>query len=175
MSEVYNKKTQKDLELKKDFLALKPLLWNLKQEERTVNNKIKSNINNLNIDFKSSFVMFSKKQSYKSYSIVGLMTTFNRRTKYYVLDLSLLLDVWYNNSTLISKSKLLSYDILIIHGTGSAWQAENKKDALIELASIRKTMRKLTWLFIEQSTQQEFNNVYPEVCSSFGKTYNSEY
>lgn len=175
MSEVYSKKAQEDVELKRDFLILKPLLQNIKVEEKSVYSKVKSKIKNLDIDFKTSLVMFSNKQVYKSYSIMGLMTSFNRDVKYYVVDLSILLDVWYNHSTIIDKSKLLSCDVLIMHGFNSSWQAENKKDALIELVSTRKTIGKLTWLFIEQSKSSEFNKLYPGVTKAFGKTYNSEF
>ena len=175
MSIIYDKEKKKELELKRDALALKPLLWNLRTEEKGVYNKVKSNINNLNINFKNSFIIFSKNQIYKSYSIAGLMKSFSRNTRYYVLDLSILLDVWYNNNALINKSKLLNCDILILHGTGASWQAENKKDALLELVSIRRTMGKLTWLYIEQTNPQEFDVLYPGVSASFGKTHRSEY
>lgn len=175
MGKVYSDKDMKAISLKRDLIILKPLLSNIKEEEKTVYSKVLKNIDTLDIDFKKSFVMISKKQIYKSYSTLGLMKYFNKNTKYFVLDLNILLDVWYNSSILINKSKLLNCDILIIHGPANTWQATNKTDALLELASIRKTMNKITWLYIEQSTLEDFEKNYPGVASALGKTYRSEF
>ena len=103
------------------------------------------------------------------------MKYFDRNTKYEVIDLAFLLDIWYNNSEILDKNKILSCDILIIHGSSSINQASNKANALIELSEIRKTMRKITWLFIEGTTAQEFNTYYPGVTKSIGKTYYYEF
>lgn len=175
MSEVYSKASKKDLELKRDVVALQQLLQNIQIEEKNSLDNIKNNYKKLHIDFTQSFIMFSQSQVYKSYSIIGLMTAYNRYTKYYILELAFLLDIWYQNSSLVDKSRLLDCDILIIRGVNSSWQAENKKDALIELINIRKSMGKVTWIFIEGATKEQFDTIYPGVSNNVYRTYNSKY
>lgn len=174
MGSVYDRKAQKNLEAKKDFLALKPLLWNIKEEEPEVHKKIKSSLSKVDLNFKKSFMVISKQQVYKSYSITGLMLAHDRKTKYYVLDLSLLLDVWWNSSALINKSKLLDCDILIVHGVDSTWQANHKIESMLELISIRKTMSKITWVFIEQSSSV-LNEAYNELIGALDNCHYSNY
>ena len=82
MGKVYSDKDMKAISLKRDLIILKPLLSNIKEEEKTVYSKVLKNIDTLDIDFKKSFVMISKKQIYKSYSTLGLMKYFNKNTKY---------------------------------------------------------------------------------------------
>ena len=171
-NEIYNKKMKKELELKRDAYKLQPLLHDIGIEQVS-KNKVQNLKTNDDINFSKSFIMFSQKQIYKTYSVVGLMKCFNHNTKYFVLDLSLLLDVWFNSSLLINKSNLLNCDVLIIHGHAESYQAEHKSIALKELFSIRKTMNKITWLYIEGTNKQEFNTLYPEVVSSIGNCYNS--
>lgn len=171
---LYSKKDINNLNINRDKYILQPLLWNLEDEEKIPLNKLK-NTTNLHIDFSKSFLIVSNKQIYKTYSIIGLTNYHTRNTKFYVLDLAMFLDVWYNNSLDINKDKLINTDILIIHGLADPMNSEYKATALIELASIRKTNQKLTWLFIEDITIQEFEKLYPNVTKSFGKVYRSEF
>lgn len=175
MSKVYSNRDMKSINLKRDLIILKPLLDNIKDEENKVYSKLIKDLDNLDIDFKKSFIMFSKGQVYKSYSTLGIMKYFDKSVKYFILDLNILLDIWYNNSILIDKSKLLNCDILIIHGVATKWQATNKSDALKELVSIRKTMNKLTWLYIEKTSKDDFEEIYPDVTTTLNKTYRSDF
>lgn len=176
MSKNYNLYSNKEivnLNINRDKVILKPLLWNLEEEEKIPLNKLK-NTKNLNIDFSKSFFISSKNQIYKTYSIIGLTNYYNRNTKYYILDLALFLDIWYNNSD-ISKNELLNPDILIIHGLADPMNAEYKASGLIELMSSRKTNQKITWLFVENISTKDFEKLYPNVTKSFNKVYNSEF
>lgn len=171
---LYSKKDIAKLNLKRDKQILQPLLWNLEDEEKIPLNKLK-NTTNLHIDFSKSFLISSNKQIYKTYSIIGLTNYHTRNTKFYILDLALFLDIWYNNSLDINKDELINPDILIIHGLADPMNSDYKATALIELASIRKTKQKITWLFIEGTTIEEFEKLYPNVTKSFGKVYHSEF
>lgn len=177
MSLVYNKKDQKDINRIRDLQVLKPLLLNIQEQEKAVVSKMKKKEkqDSLDIDFTKDFVIFSNKQIYKTYSIIGLMKNFNRNIKYYTLELDYLLDIWYHSSTTITKDDILNCDLLIIHGELSTWQVSNKAVALKELVNIRKTMNKITWLYMEQTNLQEFEEYYPKVTNAFGKSYRSEF
>ena len=91
--------------------------------------------------------------------------------KYSIIDLSILVDIWFNNSNLIDKSSLLTGDILIIHGKGISYQSETKATVLIELISTRKTLGKVTWVYIEDTDLEQFNNLYPGVSGALSNYY----
>lgn len=97
------------------------------------------------------------------------MNNFDRTIKYQLIDLSNLLDIWYQSSTVVPKDKLIFSDLLIIRGRDDEWQIENKKLALIELVEIRKMKNKLTWLFMEGFTIESFKKEYPGVDKAFGQ------
>ena len=75
----------------------------------------------------------------------------------------------------MTKDDILNCDLLIIHRELSTWQVSNKAMALKELVNIRKTMNKITWLYMEQTNLQEFEEYYPKVTNAFGKSYRSEF
>ena len=103
MSNLYNKEEEKALNIKRDAYKLKDLLYNIKEEENNLVEKIQqkgadfiySKIKN----FKSSFIIVSKNQVYKTYSLVGIMKNYNKNVKYTILDIAFLLDVWYDHSS----------------------------------------------------------------------------
>ena len=97
------------------------------------------------------------------------MNNFDRTIKYQLIDLSNLLDIWYQSSTVVPKDKLIFSDLLIIRGRDDEWQIENKKLALIELVEIRKMKNKLTWLFMEGFTIEKNKKEYPGVDKAFGQ------
>lgn len=167
--EVYSKDEIKNIKDKREVKALSTLLCNIKEEESLVIPHIK--LKKSKFKYNQSFLALSNIQIYRTYSIYGIMKYFNLGTKYRVIDLALLLDIWFNNSQLINKSELLKYDILIIHGKAIEYQAPTKATALIELISVRKTLNRLTWLYMEDTTMKHFNDLYPGV----GKTLSNHY
>ena len=166
---IYSKKEINDIKFKREIKALSPLLSNINDEEKLVVNKVKRKRPTIN--YKQSFLVASNIQLYKSYSIAGLTKDYTTNTKYFILDIAMLLDIWFNNSQLIAKSSLLKYEILIIHGKAIEYQSETKATALIELISSRKTLNKLTWLFMEETNLESFNNLYPGVSSTLANKY----
>lgn len=172
MSNVYTKKKLKEIELKRDVQILEPLLWNI-AEEGDIFKSVRYSIKDHNS--KSSIIVFSDKQVYKTYSILYLIKDFDRTVRYYILDFAMLLDSWWNNSTVIKKEELLDYDVLIIHGSSSIVQAEYKATALKELISTRKTLRKFTWLFIEGIDKEYFDKKYEGVVPMFDLKISSKF
>ena len=177
MGQVYSKKDQKDINKIKDLQVLKPLLVNIQEQEKSIVSKMKrkDKQDTLDIDFSKDFIIFSNKQIYRTYSTIGIMKTFNRNIKFDIIDLDYLLDVWYNSSGLVTKDSILNCDLLIIHGELSLWQLKNKEFALKELINIRKTLNKITWLYIEQADEKKFVEYYPKVINLLGKSYKSEF
>ena len=177
MGQVYSKKDQKDINKIKDLQVLKPLLTNIQEQEKAIVSKMKKKDKQetLNIDFNKDFIIFSNKQIYRTYSIIGIMKTFSRNIRYNIIDLDYLLDVWYNSSGLLTKDAILNCDLLIIHGEPSLWQLNNKVMALKELITIRKTLNRKTWVFIEQANEKKFEEYYPKVINMIGNSYNSEF
>jgi len=161
MGKLYSDKETKKLQRKREIYALAKLLFNIQEEESIVISKVKNRAPNF--DFNQSFLAISNIQIYKSYSISGIRQNFKLDIKYLVLDIAMLLDIWFNNSSFMEKSSLLKCDILILHGKAITYQAETKSIALIELISSRKTLGKLTWLYMEGTTLENFNNIYPGV------------
>lgn len=170
MSELYTEEYKKQLALKRDLVVLKPLLNNIRKEEDKAINKIKED--KVKIDFTKSILVVSNIQVYKSFSLQGLLSKFNRNTKYSVLDLSQLLDVWYNNSTMIDKSSLLIYDVLIIHGIVNTMSIEAKDIALQELLSTRQTSTKITWIYLEDTNNLDLKELFPRTSKSVNAVYN---
>ena len=170
MSKIYNKNYYDKLQLTKEAQVLKPLLLNIKIEEKKIPEFIMEGKISLNFDFKRPFILCSTNQVYKTVSIYGIVNNFDRTVKYQFIDLSNLLDIWYQSSTIIPKDSLLFTDILIVRGRDDEWQIENKKLALIELVEIRKMKNKPTWLFIEGLTLESFKELYPGVDKAFGQT-----
>ena len=166
---IYSKDEINNIKFKREIKALSSLLSNINEEEKSIVNKVKRKKPNIN--YKQSFLITSNIQLYKTYSILGLTKDYTINTKYFVLDLAMLLDIWFNNSQLIAKSSLLKCDILIIHGKAIEYQAGTKATALIELISSRKTLNKLTWLFMEDINLENFNNLYPGVSSTLVNKY----
>ena len=179
-----------DILLCRNILPLKPLLTNITLEEKSIYKKVfkqhskKSEdseesedtgkeIKKLNYNFSKSFILFSKNQVYRTLSIYGLITQFNKNTKYRAIDLAILLNIWYNENAEIKKSDLLKDDVLIIHGKGSPLASVNKAEALVEILSTRKTLNKVTWIYIEESSLDEFDTKYPGVLTEVKSIYNS--
>lgn len=169
MGKVYNKSYYDKLQLIKDAQVLKPLLLNLKIEEKKIPEFVMEKKIPLNFDFKRPFILCSSRQVYKTISIYGIVNNFDRTVKYQFIDLSNLLDIWYQSSTIIPKDILLSTDVLIVRGREDEWQIENKKLALIELVEIRKMKNRPTWLFMEGLTLESFKELYPGVDKAFGQ------
>lgn len=166
---IYSQKEINNIKYKREIKALSPLLNNINEEEKSVVNKVKRKKPNIN--YKQSFLVVSNVQLYRSYSIIGIRDYFKLNTKYFILDLAMLLDIWFNNSQLIAKSSLLKCEILIIHGKAIEYQAGTKATALVELISSRKTLNKLTWLFMEDTNLENFNTLYPGVSSTLTNKY----
>ena len=169
MGKLYSDKEISALKRKREIYALAKLLINIKEEEPNVVPIVKRKTPNLN--FNQSFLALSNVQIYKSYSIAGIMKHFKLDTKYLVIDLAMLLDIWFNNSSFMEKSSLLKCDILILHGKAIEYQAETKATALIELISSRKTLGKLTWLYMEEVTLDKFNDLYKGVSGTLSNQY----
>jgi len=168
-------KDKKTIEIGRDVIYLRPLLFNIRQEEGNICNNVFNKDTKVEIfyDFKKSFILFSNNQVYRTLSVYGLVTRFDKSTKYSVLDLSILLNVWYNENNDIQKSDLLRNDILILHGKNSTVACERKAEALIELISARRTFNKITWIYIEGSTSDDFDTNYKGVTSEIKTIYNS--
>ena len=166
---VYNKKEIEEIKLKREIKALSTLLVNINEEEPLVLDKIKTKKPNIN--YNQSFLLLSNIQVYKTYSILGIAENFKLNTKYFVIDIGMLLDIWFNHSNLIDKSILLECDILIIKGKAISFQADTKATALIELVSSRKTLNKITWIYAEDTTLDSFNTLYPGVSDIVNNKY----
>lgn len=172
MSNIYKDDFKKSLSLKRDFYVLRSLLVNIKTEEPEAIKFVKKyNYNIPTIDFNDSFIVTSEHQIYRSISVVGIMKNFNKSVKYRVMDLALLVDIWYNQSNIFSKSELSDIDILIIHGKPFKKSAEQRTECLSELIGIRKTRNKKTWMFIETKDPNEFKTYYPGIVEYFNQQY----
>lgn len=169
MGKLYNNKDIKKLHRKREIYALAKLLFNINEEEPNVIPLVKNKVPQFN--FKQSFLAISNVQIYKSYSIAGIKANFKLSTKYLIVDLAILVDIWFNNSSLVEKSSLLRCDILIIHGKPTSHLAETRATALIELISSRKTLGKITWIYMEEITLEKFNDVYPGVSGTLSNQY----
>ena len=169
MSKLYTKSYFEKLQLIKGAQVLKPLLLDLKIEESTVPEFLMSGKLSITVDFKRPFIICSSSQIYKTISVYGIVNNFDRTVKYQSIDLSSLLDIWYQSSTIIPKDKLLCLDIVIIRGRDDKWLIENKKRALVELVEIRKMRNKPTWLFMEDMTIDKFTELYPKMVENFGQ------
>lgn len=167
MGKIYNKSYYDKLQLTKEIQVLKPLLLNLKKEEEKISKLVSSEKITFSLDFKRPFIVCSTSQVYKTISIYGIMNNFDRTIKYQFIDLSNLLDIWYQSSTVVPKDKLIFSDLLIVRGREDEWQIEYKKLALIELVEIRKMKNKPTWLFMENLTTKDFKELYPGVDEAF--------
>ena len=167
MGKIYNKCYYDKLQLTKEIQVLKPLLLNLKKEEEKISKLVSSGKITFSLDFKRPFIVCSTSQVYKTVSIYGIMNNFDRTIKYQFIDLSNLLDIWYQSSTVVPKDKLIFSDLLIVRGREDEWQIEYKKLALIELVEIRKMKNKPTWLFMENLTTKDFKELYPGVDEAF--------
>ena len=167
MGKIYNKSYYDKLQLTKEIQVLKPLLLNLKKEEEKISKLVSSGKITFSLDFKRPFIVCSTYQVYKTISIYGIMNNFDRTIKYQFIDLSNLLDIWYQSSTVVPKDKLIFSDLLIVRGREDEWQIEYKKLALIELVEIRKMKNKPTWLFMENLTTKDFKELYPGVDEAF--------
>lgn len=167
-------KSDEEISLIRNAVPLSKLLHNISNEEASIYKNInEESIQNMNVDFTQSFILFSKSQVYKTYSIVGLMKNYDRNTKYTVLDLGMFLDIWYNTNTIMNKPDILNPEILIIHGSAIENSATNRAACLIEMLSIRKTMNKTTWFYVEGANKTKFDNAgYGDVISMFLKVYN---
>ena len=155
---------------KKIISFLSPLLLGLKDDEYYINDKCLSK-NSTKFDFNKSFIMFTDVQAYRHISVIGILNTFDRTLKYRVLNLALLLDVWYNESTLMNKDDLRTCDLLIIHGTTDYRFGTNKATALIDLINTRKSYGKLTWIFIHGCEPAEFSKNQPGVLDEINNVF----
>ena len=150
MSEVYNDKFYDKLHLTKEVQVLKPLLVNLKYEEKVVSKLIlEDKIPIKSLNFKEPFIVCSDTQVYKSISIYGIIKSFDCRVRYIQLDLAFLLDVWYRTINVPSKESTIYTDLLIIRGRKDDLYIENRISGLIELVHTRRVLGKPTWLFLE--------------------------
>lgn len=165
-SDIYTEEYMKNLELKHTRLVLNDLLVGIRREESVIIDNYLPRLRKTTITKfmkeGSSSVFIYPKQLYRTVSIIGIMTNFNKNVKYKVLHLSMLLDIWYNTETLMNKPDILGSDILIIHGPIIEKSYENRTEALIDVINIRKTMHKTTWLFIE-GTQTGFEEKHKKL------------
>ena len=138
---------KEQLELNMDATILKPLLINIQEEEPDMVAKLKEKFEILSINFKKSILIISDRQVYKSYSLYGLLTCYNRLTKYFVANLAMLLDIWYNKHEFYTKMNLINPDVLIISGLSSG-VSYHLDLALAEIVTYRRNLGKVTWIFI---------------------------
>lgn len=164
-----------EINQKKIISFLNPLLLGIQDDESIAYNKFVANIKNkTSFDFNKNFIMFSDIQIYRHISILGILNTFDRTLKYKVLNLALLLDVWYNESTMYNKDELRTCDLLIIYGINDKKFGANKSAALISLISIRKSLGKLTWIFIRGCSPEEYSLNQPGLLDEIKNIYNIE-
>lgn len=163
--DLYNKQYMEKLNIKRDKLLLNNLLINIQEEEsKAIKFFTEENCKRFRDILKPLTVglIFSKTQCYKTFSAMSIIASFDRKTKFKVLDLSMVLDVWFNTTTIMDKFSILSPDILIIHGRCLLKSAEFRVEALLDIISIRKTEHKTTWMFIEGDSNI-FKETYAEI------------
>ena len=71
----------------------------------------------------------------------------------------------------MNKDDILNCNILIIHGQGISSNQDYKMTALEEITSIRTTMHKITWLFLENIDNNKFNETYINVSKYYNRVY----
>lgn len=158
---------------KKIISFLSPLLLGLKDDESYVDQNFNFDLDDqITFNFNRSLAIFSDIRVYRHLSIIGILNTFDRSLKYEILNLAILLDIWYNESTIISKDKLRTCDLLIIHGTNDPKFGINKSLALIDLINTRKSFGKITWLFIHGCDADTFSKDQPNVLNEISNIYN---
>lgn len=158
----------KEIQTLKAKQFLKPLLYNLNVEEKEVASKVQKMKDITDIDFKSSFAVFSDVQIYRSASIVGITRNFDRSIKYLVMSMSMILDVWYSSydsTGIYTKDSLRTCDLLILHGKNDPNFGLNKAAVLIDLLDERRSYGKITWLFIHGTDVNTYNRYQPGVLS----------
>lgn len=172
---VYNDRA-KLVALQRQLYKVKYLLPDLKLEENTAFSHFEDIKTSKNIDYSHSYIMLSNSQVYKTYSIVGLLSISDKPLNYKILDLSYLLDIWYNrDSTLFSKTEIISCDVLIIKGNILGGIKEYVQSALIDLVNTRNTYNKVTWLYIKTDNQNGFMKEYKNVVKAYNNIYKSKY
>ena len=152
-----NKQEISNIHFKKSVSFLRPLLLDIQNDESQCYTQFQNNKNTTMFDFKKSFIMFTDIQAYRHISIMGIIKDFDRTLKYEILNSSILLDIWYNESKLISKDRLRTCDLLIIHGTNDKTNGCRKAAALCDLINTRKSYGKITWIFIHNTTPETYN------------------
>lgn len=163
--DLYNKQYMEKLNTKRDKLLLNDLLINIQEEEsKAIKFFTEENCKRFRNTLKPLTVglIFSKTQCYRTFSAMSIIASFDRKTKFKVLDLSMVLDVWFNTTTTMNKLSILSPDILIIHGRCLLKSVEFRVEALLDIISIRKTEHKTTWMFIEGDSDI-FRETYAEI------------
>ena len=165
---------QTDLDNLRIMLRYKPLSINFKEEEPAVGNYIINTLKNgeLDIDYKKSFIMFTRQQAFKCFSLYGLMNFYSQNISFKVLDVTLLLDVWYTNQcALYSKDDILNVPVLILRIVDIEPPSKFKSEALVELYRNRKMLGKVTWIYVEDSDESEFNEEYLGLCNEIPNVY----
>lgn len=166
-----NKQEISNIHFKKSVSFLRPLLLDIQNDESQCYTQFQNNKNTTMFDFKKSFIMFTDIQAYRHISIMGIIKDFDRTLKYEILNSSILLDIWYNESKLISKDRLRTCDLLIIHGTNDKTNGFRKAAALCDLINTRKSYGKITWIFIHNTTPETYNRDQEGVLDEIKNVY----
>jgi len=157
---------------------LKPLLYNLQEEESGIS-KTMAKIKEIdNFNFKQSFLFVSDIQVYRTLSIFGIVKNFDRSIKYRVVNLSMILDIWYSSmqgSSLHTKDEIRTCDILILHGKNDTSFGDKKASVLVDIINERNSFGKLTWIFIDGTTLDGFNHYQPGVSTEIKNTLQVEF
>ena len=170
-----NKEEINRINERKIISFLHPLLIGIQDDENLVYNKFSSNIKNKSsFPFNKSFIIFSDVQCYRHISILGILNTFDRSLKYEILNLAVLLDIWYNESNIANKDALRTCDLLIVHGVDDAVNGFRKAAALIDLINTRKSYGKITWLFIHGCSPEQYSRNQVGVIDEIKNIYKLE-
>lgn len=152
-----DKKQIDKINYKKALNFFTPLLTNIQNDEPIAFAQFHENTANTKFDFKRDFMIISDIQAYRHISCIGLLKDFDRSISYSILNLSVILDIWYNESKLIPKDQLRTCDVLIIYGTNDTKNGFRKAEALIDLINTRRAYGKYTWIFIHNTDLATFN------------------
>lgn len=161
-----------EINYKKALYFFTPLLNNIQNDEPIAYEQFNGNTANTKFNFKRDFMIISDIQAYRHIACMGLLKDFDRTISYSILNLSVILDIWYNESKLISKDTLRTCDVLIINGTNDVKNGFRKAEALIDLISTRKSYGKYTWIFIHGTDLATFNLNQEGVADEIKNVYN---
>jgi hypothetical protein len=148
---------QKSKAVLRDLYYLKDLLKGIQTNEGNISNPLIKRLVKMHEGYANGVtISISDKTIYRHVSIEALTQYFNRNTSYFIEVNDTLLNHWFADySTCEEKRKLITSDVLIIHGRSFGANIDSFERVLLEVIETRKSENKVTWIFFENPTESD--------------------